>query len=462
MDKINDIIELMKSVETSQIIDVIIAIAILILFMIMSSGISYFVIRIFFKKVRKEDIKESLLYKTVRIFLNFLGVYIALRVLKLTEEQYVFINKCFRIVVIWSVVSSISGILELRILALERKENSFNKKDKFASKVVATIIKITLYVIAAYLSFKEFNYDLGGIAAGLGIGGAIVALAAQNVVKQILAGLAIISDKPFEIGDWIEVGDIAGTVEAITWRSTKVRTTKDTIVTMDNNELIISNIINWGKIEKRVFKTDLKLPLETEEKIVEKVMNRIKFILKYNEDIIKDTIRVNLSEIQENALNISIYLETSIVNYGEYLKFCNHLNLTMLNILESQGVSLAYPGQNIYIKEDKRQTKESKSTNKNVEEKKKISPIKVKNTEKVMNLKKKKMTRIDIHYKNEYDKIKFSYSLGEEIMNKKDIMNWIIAIIVAIMYLTVSIIFKAWAYSWLIWVVYAIYRFIVK
>ncbi len=79
-----------------------------------------------------------------------------------------------------------------------------------------------------------------------------------------------------------------------------------------------------------------------------------------------------------------------------------------------------------------------------------------------MNLKKKKMTRIDIHYKNEYDKIKFSYSLGEEIMNKKDIMNWIIAIIVAIVYLTVSIIFKSWAYSWLIWVAYAIYRFIVK
>ena len=384
MDKINDIIELMKNVETSQIIDVIIAIAILILFMIMSSGISYFVIRMFFKKVRKEDIKESLLYKTVRIFLNFLGVYIALRILKLTEEQYIFINKCFRIIVIWSVVSSISGILELRILALERKENSFNKKDKFASKVVATIIKITLYVIAAYLSFKEFNYDLGGIAAGLGIGGAIVALAAQNVVKQILAGLAIISDKPFEIGDWIEVGEIAGTVEAITWRSTKVRTTKDTIVTMDNNELIISNIINWGKIEKRVFKTDLKLPLETEEKIVEKVMNRIKFILRYNEDIIKDTIRVTLSEIQEDALNISIYLETSIVNYGEYLKFCNHLNLTMLNILESQGVSLAYPGQNIYIKEDKTQTKESKSTNKSIEEKKKTSPIKVKNIEKDM------------------------------------------------------------------------------
>ena len=127
MDKINEIIELMKNVETSQIIDVIVAIAILILFMIMSSGISYFVIRIFFKKVRKEDIKESLLYKTVRIFLNFLGIYIALRILKLTEEQYTFINKCFRIVVIWSVVSSISGILELRILALERKENSFKR-----------------------------------------------------------------------------------------------------------------------------------------------------------------------------------------------------------------------------------------------------------------------------------------------------------------------------------------------
>lgn len=381
MDKINTIVDLMRNVETSQIIDVIIAIAIIILFIIISPAITYFVVRIFFKKVKKEDIKESALYKNIRIFMNFLGMYIALRVLKLTAEQHIFIDKCFRIVIIWSVANIIPGVLELRILALERKENSLNKKDKFASKVVTTIIKITLYVIAAYLSFKEFNYDLGGIAAGLGIGGAIVALAAQNVVKQILAGLAIISDKPFEIGDWIEVGDIAGTVESITWRSTKLRTTKDTIVTMDNNELIISNIINWGKIEKRVFTTNLKLPLETEEKIVEKVMNRITFILKYNEDIIKDTIRVNLNEIQESALNISIYLETSIVNYKDYMNFCNHLNLTILNILESQGVKLAYPGQNIYIKENTEQIEENKHKS-NTDEKKKTSPIKVKNIEK--------------------------------------------------------------------------------
>lgn len=385
MDKINNIIELMQNIETAQIIDVIIAIAIIILFIIISPAITYVVLRIFFKRVRKEDIKESSLYKNFRIFLNFLGIYIALRVLELSAEQDAFINKCFRIVIIWSVVNVIVGILELRALLLERKDSSINKKDKFATKVVATLIRITLYVVAAYLSFKEFNYDLGGIAAGLGIGGAIVALAAQNVVKQILAGLAIISDKPFEIGDWIEVGDIAGTVESITWRSTKLRTTKDTIVTIDNNELIISNIINWGKIEKRVFTTNLKLPLETEEKIVEKLMNRITFILKYNEDIIKDTIRVNLNEIQEDALNISIYLETTIVNYGQYLKFCNKLNLTLLNILESQEVKLAYPGQNIYIKESKVQQIEESKKNKNTDEKKKTSPIKVKNVEKEKN-----------------------------------------------------------------------------
>ena len=112
------------------------------------------------------------------------------------------------------------------------------------------IAKITN--IKINLSLKEFNYDIGGIATGLGLTGAVVALAAQDIVKQIFAGLTIFIDKPFEIGDWVEVGDISGTVEDITIKSTKIRTIEDTVVTVPNDTMTSSSIINWGKIKKRI------------------------------------------------------------------------------------------------------------------------------------------------------------------------------------------------------------------
>ena len=221
------------------------------------------------------------------------------------------------------------------------------------TSVVGKIVKIILYIIALYLSLKEFNYDIGGIATGLGLTGAVVALAAQDIVKQIFAGLTIFIDKPFEIGDWVEVGDISGTVEDITIKSTKIRTIEDTVVTVPNDTMTSSSIINWGKIKKRIYKANLKLALETEEATVEKVINRIRFILKYNKDIIKDSISVQFNKIDNDSINILIYVETTITKYVEYQYFCNKLNLTLLNILETQGVRLAYPGQNIYIKEGK-------------------------------------------------------------------------------------------------------------
>ena len=81
----------------------------------------------------------------------------------------------------------------------------------------------------------EFNFDVSGLVAGLGIGGAVIALAAQDFVKGLIAGMSILSDKPFLVGDWIEIGSEQGTVIDITFRSTKIRTNFNTIVTLPNS-----------------------------------------------------------------------------------------------------------------------------------------------------------------------------------------------------------------------------------
>ena len=349
MDKINELVQWIGSIELSQVINVIICIVAIIFTVIISPFISLAIAKIFgWKKTRKE-LKNGVVYNALKYFLMATGILWSIRILGLNEEISNFVDKLYRISIVWIIAKTASDIFSNGKLLTSKFKDKANDP---MINIINKAIKVVLYILAAYLTLKEFNYDLGGILTGLGLSTAIIALAAQDTFKDVFSGLAIFWDKPFAIGDWVEIGDVSGTVENITFRSTKLRTTEDTIITLQNSAISSQNIVNWGVIKKRIYKANIKLPLETEEVTVEKVLNRIRFILKYNKDIIKNSVSVHFNEIKDDGININIYLETNITAYGEYQDFCNKINLTLLNILETQGIKLAYPGQNIYIKSD--------------------------------------------------------------------------------------------------------------
>ena len=356
MGKINEFIDYIKNLQREQVIEMLIAIVVVILFFVMGSFIAYGILRIFYKKDNREQIIDSKLYKNLRDFIYITGLYVGSRILSLTIEHDQFIAKLYRIAIFWTVANVVCGVFEVQEalnekFELQKKYFKRNRKDRFMTVIAKDITRIVVYIAASYLTLKEFNYDLGGLATGLGIVGAVVALAAQDVVKQLIAGVAIVSDKPFEMGDWIEANGVEGTVEEISWRSTKIRNLEDLVITIDNNVLLASNVVNWGKIQKRVYKSNIRLPLETPERDVEKVINRIRFILKYNNEVVRDSISVELLTIQNDALEIEVYLDSTVTDLNDFKAFCNKINLTILNILETQGINLSYPGQNIYIKD---------------------------------------------------------------------------------------------------------------
>lgn len=349
MDKINELVAWIQSIELSQVINVIICIVAIIFTVIISPFISLAIAKIFGWKKTKKELKNGIIYNALKYFLMATGILWSIRILGLNEEISNFVDKLYRISIVWIIAKTASDIFSNGKLLTSKFKDKANDP---MINIINKAIKVVLYILAAYLTLKEFNYDLGGILTGLGLSTAIIALAAQDTFKDVFSGLAIFWDKPFAIGDWVEIGDVSGTVENITFRSTKLRTTEDTIITLQNSAISSQNIVNWGVIKKRIYKANIKLPLETEEVTVEKVLNRIRFILKYNKDIIKNSVSVHFNEIKDDGININIYLETNITAYGEYQDFCNKINLTLLNILETQGIKLAYPGQNIYIKSD--------------------------------------------------------------------------------------------------------------
>ena len=156
-------------------------------------------------------------------------------------------------------------------------------------------------------------------------------------------------DKPFSVGDWIHTEKYEGTIEDITFRSTRIRTADNSVVTIPNSILSNEVIAHWSKLEKRKIEISLRLPLETKAQELEILSKKFKIVLENNKDILEDSIQVDVNKIKEDNIEISIVLYTSITEYNKFLNIKQEININILKILEAEGIKLAYPGRNVYV-----------------------------------------------------------------------------------------------------------------
>lgn len=351
VDTINNIINQIKGISKENIIDLVIAVIIIILFFMISNLISYAIIKLFkIGTKNKEKIKNNGFYKPIRNLIRITGIYVGIMILKLPAEYGQFVVKLYKIAIIICVANGFASIFnpKSKLFSKLQEKTKFNGDERVAG-FISKIIKIIVYLIAGYLVLLELGYNLGGLITGLGISSVVIALAAQDLAKNLLGGFTIIMDKPFKIGDWIEIGDYSGTVIDITFRSTKLKATDNEIVTLQNSVVSESSLKNWGNLDKRRYSVTLSLPLETSQKTIEKLINKIRFSLKSFEDIIQDSLQVHFSTISQTGLGIVIYFHTLKTDYTEYEYLKDKVNLELIKILESENVKLAYTGQNIYI-----------------------------------------------------------------------------------------------------------------
>lgn len=238
------------------------------------------------------------------------------------------------------------------IRKMQEKINIANgkEKSKINSEFLSKIAKTIIYTIAVFLIIQELGFDLGGLITGLGLGGVILTLAAQDTAKNLFGGVVIFLDKPFKVGDYIEANTYRGTVEDITFRSTAIRTLDDSLLHIPNSEMSAVAITNWAEINRRRYKTNLVITLETPLEKVEKVKQEIKNMLSEQEEIFSDTIMVNFENILDSGIEVVIIAYANIVSYGEFVKLKERLNYQIMQILSSNAVYLAYNTQTVYVR----------------------------------------------------------------------------------------------------------------
>lgn len=381
MDQIQSLISWIKNIGTENLMDIIIALIVIMGFNLFSSLLAFIVIKLFnFKEKDGKKLRKKPIYGTLKASFSVLGVFIGLNILNLPKSIMQELNQVLKIIAIILMGNGIASLFTpgSRVFKNLQKAIKLNI-DKATAGFVSKVIKTVIYIIVGFIILVELNIDVSGLVAGLGISSVIIALAAQDLAQNLFGGFAVLVDKPFKIGDWIEVGTYSGTVEDITFRSTRLRTMDNTLVTIQNSKISTESIINWARLESRRYKFYVNLALETPADTVERVVNKIEFMLSTIPEVLDDSIHVHFEEIKNESLSILVYFYTSVTDYSGFLRFKNNINVAILKVLDSEKVVLAYPGQNIYLKESK--------TFSDVEMLEKVKKDKISEEEKVKNKK---------------------------------------------------------------------------
>ena len=353
MEQIREFIEKIMAL---QVVDIIIAICIIVLFCVLSSSISYGIVKLFKIRVKNgRKIKESAFYKPLKIFISVLGIYIAIlflnRPLQISGRVINVVNKGFIIISILIFARGLAQSFVPNSALVIRWLRKTNKEEIDSSmNFILKAIRIIIYIIAGFLIITTLGINLNGLIAGFGITGVIVTLAAQDTAKNLFGGVVIFLDKPFAVGDWIQFDNFEGTVEDITFRSTRIRTFENSMVNVPNSVLSNTSINNWSKMEKRRVKIILCLEQDTSLDKVQRVCKRIEDMLYERDGIIDDSVIVKFDEISDNGINILIYSFTNSIDYNSYLTEKEKVNYRIMKILDEEKIKLSYDTKTVYVR----------------------------------------------------------------------------------------------------------------
>ncbi len=286
----------------------------------------------------------------LRFLLVLFGLYLMLVTLSLPELIDSFFSHFFHSMFAFSLFWIFYRIVNIFAVFVNEYDGKIaNRLSTDLALFLIKTVKIVLIVMGFVVVVQEWGYNFTGFLASLGLGGLAFALAAKDTAANLFGSLVIFSDKPFDVGDWIQTPSVEGTVESIGIRSTRVRTFAKALVAVPNATLANSAITNWSRMTMRRIKMTVGLTYATNSQQMQNILTQIRQMLQDDPDVNQQTILINFTDFQESALGIFCYFFTNTTNWQEYLMVRERINLAIMKIVEENGASFAFPSQSVYI-----------------------------------------------------------------------------------------------------------------
>jgi MscS family membrane protein len=226
-----------------------------------------------------------------------------------------------------------------------------NKFDDLLVPMLSKSLKVFVVVIGIVFAADNLNIDVTSLLAGLGIGGLAFALAAKDLLGNFFGSVTVLLDRPFSIGDWVVIGDIEGTVEQVGFRSTRVRTFYNSLVTMPNSILTTTKIDNMGARRFRRMKQVLSVTYDTSPEKIEAFCEGIRKIIQLHPYMRKDYYQVYFNEYGAASLNVLVYVFWATPDWSMELRERHRFLLDILRLAKQLDVEFAFPTQTLYLKQ---------------------------------------------------------------------------------------------------------------
>lgn len=293
----------------------------------------------------KNEIDDLLIEVVEHLGLPFylvIAVYASSQFLNLPELWRIALHYLLIITVVFYSIGALQKIAQFWL-----KKAITEKAGKAITSLFDTIIKIVLWSIALLLILQNMGYKIDTLIAGLGIAGIAVAFALQRILEDIFSAFSIYFDKPFEVGDFIIVGEDMGTVKDIGLKSTRIQTLQGQELIISNHELVNARIHNYKKMKRRrivfsfgvTYETPLK-KLEKIPKIVEKIFSKIE---------LAELDRVHFKSFGDFSLIYEVAYYMNIPDYKAYMDTQQHINLELIKAFQKEKIEFAYPTQTVYV-----------------------------------------------------------------------------------------------------------------
>jgi small-conductance mechanosensitive channel len=299
-----------------------------------------------------DDLAVDLVRRTTNVFLFLLCLEAASRALQIPERLDRVADKVLVAVTLFQIAVWGNGIINFWLRRhVDRRRAAADAASATTIGALGYAAKIALWMVIVVSALENLGLNITALVTGLGIGGIAIALAVQNVLGDLLAALAIVMDKPFDVGDFIVVDVLQGTVEHVGLKTTRLRSLGGEQIVISNSELLKGRIRNFKRMVERrvVFTTDVAY--ETHVDVLARIPATLREIVSANRPVRFE--RSHFMAYTESALRVETVYYVLDPDYNRYMDIQQQVNLEILRRFRAEGIDFAYPSRPVVYLEEK-------------------------------------------------------------------------------------------------------------
>lgn len=267
--------------------------------------------------------------------LTFAIIYWAINSLTLSNKAEKVVDVATAVVIAYFIIRLISAFIQNLITSSVRKQENGEVKVKQIGGLMI-IINMAIWILGLVFLLDNLGYNVTTILTGVGIGGIAIALAAQNIVGDLFNYFVIFFDKPFEVGDAINVDDKNGTIEYIGLKTTRLRSLTGEQIVISNSDLTKSRVHNFKRQETRRIAFTLSVRYQTPTEKLRKIPGIIKSIIEEAESTRFD--RAHFARFTEYGLTFEVVYFVTVPDYIRYMDTQQEINLKIMEAFKNENI----------------------------------------------------------------------------------------------------------------------------